>query len=133
MLALPVRDPRVPTSNDKAMFLPLWTKAISTELEKFRAHNCLLLAHFTGQHLVPMKWIFFINTDGTYKAHLVGRGDPMIPWIDFNPKEGYCGNISACGIKLVLALAASYKLLMQGGDLDGAYLVTRANKDTARI
>ena len=68
--------------------LPLWAKAISTELEKFRAHNCLLLAHFTGQHLVPMKWIFSIKTDGTYKARLVGRGDLMIPWIDFNPKEG---------------------------------------------
>ena len=49
----------------------------------------------------------------------------MIPWVDFNPKEVYCGNISACGIKLVLSLAASYKLLMRGG----AYLVTRANKD----
>ena len=32
-------------------------------------------------------------------------------------------------IKLVLSLAASYKLLMRGGDLVGAYLVTRANKD----
>ena len=53
----------------------------------------------------------------------------MIPWVDFNPKEVYCGNISACGIKLVLSLAASHKLLMRGGDLVGAYLVTRANKD----
>ena len=129
MLALPVRDPRVPTSYDKAILLPLWAQAISTELEKFRAHNCLVLANFTGQHLVPMKWIFSIKTDGTYKARLVGRGDLMIPWIDFNPKEVYCGNISACGIKLVLTLAASYKLLMRGGDLVGAYLVTRANKD----
>ena len=38
------------------------------------------------------------------------------------------GNITACGIKLVLAIAASYKLRMRGGDLVGAYLVTRANK-----
>ena len=53
----------------------------------------------------------------------------MIPWVDFNPKEVYCGNISACGIKLVMSLAASYKLLMRGGDLVGAYLDTRANKD----
>ena len=53
----------------------------------------------------------------------------MIPWVDFNPKEVYCENISACGIKLVLSLAASYKLLMRGGDLVGAYLVTRANKN----
>ena len=64
-------------------------------------------------HLVPMKWIFSIKTDGTYKARLVGRGDLMLPWIDFNPKEIYCGNISACGIKLVLTIAASYKLRMR--------------------
>ena len=49
----------------------------------------------------------------------------MIPWADFNPKEIYYGN----EIKLVLAIAASYKLRMRGGDLVGAYLVTRANKD----
>ena len=78
--------------------------------------------HFDGQHLVPMKWIFSIKTDGTFKARLVGRGDLMIPWVDFNPKEVYGGNISACGIKLALSLAASYKLLMRGGDLVGAYL-----------
>ena len=84
---------------------------------------------FTGQHLVPMKWIFSIKTDGTYKACLVGRGDLMIPWVDFNPKVIYCGNIMACGIKLVLAIAASYKLRMRGDDFVGAYLVTRANKD----
>ena len=53
----------------------------------------------------------------------------MLPWIDFNPKEIYCGNISACGIKLVLTIAASYKLRMRGGDLVGAYLITRAKKD----
>ena len=55
--------------------------------------------HFDGQHLVLTKWIFSIKTDGTYKARLVGRGDLMIPWVDFNPKKVYCGNISACEIK----------------------------------
>ena len=107
----------------------MWKTAICVELEKFKKHNCLLLIHFDGQHLVPMKWIFSIKTDGTYKAHLVGREDLIIPWVDFNPKEVYCGNISACGIKLVLSLAASCKLLMRGGDFVGAYLVTCANKD----
>ena len=107
----------------------MWKTAICVELEKFKKHNCLLLTHFDGQHLVPMKWIFSIETDGTYKACLVGPGDLKIPWVDFNPKEVYCGNISACGIKLVLSLAASYKLLMRGGDLVGGYLVRRVNKD----
>ena len=106
-----------------------WAAAITTELGKFRDHNCLIMASYTSQHLVAMEWIYSIKTDGTYKARLVGRDDLMIPWIDFNPKEIYCGNITACGIKLVFAIAASYKLRMRGGDLVGAYLVTRANKD----
>ena len=127
MLYMEVRDPRVPSSYDKAIFIPMWKTAICVELEKLKKHNCLLLMHFDGQHLVPMKWIFSIKTDGTYKARLVGQGDLMIPWVDFNPKEVYYGNISACGIKFVLSLAASYKLLMRGGDLVGVYLVTRAN------
>ena len=129
LCALEVRDPRVPTSYDKAIVLPLWAEAITTELGKFRDHNCLIMTPYTGQHLVPIKWIFYIKNNGTNKSRLVGRGDLMIPWIDFNPREIYCGNITACGIKLVLAIATSYKLRMRGRDLVGAYLVTRANKD----
>ena len=77
--AVYVRDPRVPTSYDKAIVLPLWAAAIKTELSKFHDHNCLIMTPYTGQHLVPTKWIFYIKTDGTYKARLVGRGDLMKP------------------------------------------------------
>ena len=65
LCALEVKDLRVPTSYDKAVILPLWAAAITTELGKFRDHNCLVMTPFTGQHLVPMKWIFSIKTDGT--------------------------------------------------------------------
>ena len=101
-----IKDPRIPKSYEEAMKIP---EVIEIELEKFRTHNCLIMAIYDGQHFVLMKWIFSIKTDGTYKARLVGRGDLVLPWIDFNPKEIYCGNISACGIKLVLTIAASYK------------------------
>ena len=129
MLYMEVRDQCVSSSYDKAIPIPMWKTAICIELEKFKKHNCLLLMHFDGQHLVPMKWIFSIETDGTYKDCLVGRGDLMIPWVDFNSKEVYCGNISVYGIELVLLLADSHKLLIRGGDLVRAYLATRANKD----
>jgi hypothetical protein len=76
-----------------------------------------------------MMWLFSIKTDGTYKARLVGRGDLMIAHIDFDPNAVYCGNVSSCCIKMCLTIAAKYKLTMRGGDLEGAYLVTRANKD----
>ena len=82
-----IKDPRILKSYEDTITIPEWRKAIETELEKFRTHNCLIMAVYDGQHLVPMKWISSIKTDGTYKARLVGRGDMMLPWIDFNPKE----------------------------------------------
>ena len=81
MLYMEVRDPRVISSYDKAILILMWKTAICVELEKFKKHYCLLLMHFDGQHLVLMKWIFSIKTDGTCKARLVGRGDLMIPWV----------------------------------------------------
>ena len=45
MLYMEVRDPRVPSSYDKAILIPMWKTAICVELEKFKKHNCLLLMH----------------------------------------------------------------------------------------
>ena len=76
-----------------------------------------------------MMWLFSAKNDGTKKARLVGRGDKMIPNVDFDSEAVYCGNVAACSIKLAMVIAATYKLVMRGGDLVGAYLITRANKD----
>ena len=127
LLAMPVHDKRVPRNYDQAWNLPLWRDAIVKERDKFNKNICFKTVKFTGQHLVPMMWLFSIKTDGTLKARLVGRGDKMIAWVDFDPDALYCGNVSACCIKICLVIAALYQLVMRGGDLEGAYLVTRAN------
>ena len=130
MFALnPIRDPNCPRTFDQAMKIPCWAEAINKELTKFEINSCLTYVEYNGQHLVPMMWLFNIKTDGTHKARLVGRGDLMKAYIDFDPDAVYCGNVSACSIKMCVAIAAKYKLEMKGGDLEGAYLVTRANKD----
>ena len=127
--AMPVRDPRVPKNYTLAMKDPVWRESIQKEKDKFSKNSCFTIVPYVAQHLVPMMWLFSIKTDGTKKARLVGRGDLMLAWIDYDPDALYCGNISACGIKIALTIAAKYKLTMRGGDLEGAYLVTRANKD----
>jgi hypothetical protein len=109
------------------MAIPEWNKAIDTELTKFETNNCFQFVPDTGQHLVPMMWLFNIKTDGTKKARLVGRGDMMIPLVDFDPDAVYCGNVAACSIKIAVTIAGMYCLVMRGGDLVGAYLMTRAN------
>lgn len=130
MFALtPLRDPNCPRNFEQAMRIPCWAEAINKELTKFEVNSCLTYVEYNGQHLVPMMWLFSIKTDGTHKARLVGRGDLMKAYIDFDPDAVYCGNVSSCSIKMCVAIAAKYKLEMRGGDLEGAYLVTRANKE----
>ena len=124
-----VYDPNVPQNYYKAMRKPEWAAAIDKELTKFEKNLCLQIVPYNGQHQVPMMWIINIKTDGTKKARLVGRGDLMIPDIDFDPNAVYCGNVTACSIKIGVTIAAKYKLDMKGRDLKGAHLVTRAHPD----
>ena len=127
-LGVPI-DPRIPKSFKQAIQIPAWKIAIDKECEKFAKNDCFVVVPYNGQQLVSMLWLFNIKTDGTFKARLVGRGDLMQPYVHFHPDQVYCGNVCACSIKICLAIAAKYKLTMRGGDLEGAYLVTRANKD----
>ena len=120
--------PTVPKAFWKAMKIPEWKVAIDIELTKFETNACLEFVPYTGQHLVPMMWLFNVKNDGTKKARLVGRGDLMIPLVDFDPDAVYCGNVAACSVKIVITISAMYKLVMKGGDLVGAYLITRASK-----
>ena len=129
LLAVPSSDRRIPRSFYKAMRHPLWFAAIMVELNKFAKNICFVLIPFIGQHLIPMMWLFSIKTDDTYKARLVGRGDLMLAGVDYDPDAVYCGNVNSTSIKMCLAIAAKYKLTMRGGDLEGAYLVTRSNDE----
>ena len=124
-----VVGPGIPKTFWRAMKEPPWAKAIDTELTKFEVNSCLRIVSFTGQHLVPMMWLFSVKNDVTKNARLVGRGNKTIPNVDFDPETVYCGNVSACSIKLALLIAAVYELKIRGGDLVGAYLITRANID----
>ena len=108
-------DPRVPQNYYKAICDKEWKKAIDKELTKFEKNLCLNIVPYNNQHLVPMMWTFVIKSDGTKKARLVGRGDLMLPYIDFDPYAVYCGNVSASTIKVCVTIAAKYKLIMKGG------------------
>ena len=100
-------DAGVPKSFWKAMKDPPWAKAIDTELTKFEVNSSFNIVPFTGQYLVPMMWLLSVKNDKTKKARLVGRGDKMIPNVDFDPEAVYRGNVAACSIKLAMVIAAS--------------------------
>jgi hypothetical protein len=128
-MATKLSDPKVPRSFADAMLDKDWAAAIDKELAKFEINECFRIVENTGQHKVPMMWLFNIKTDGTLKARLVCRGDLMIPNVDFDPRAVFCTNVSSCSIKMCMAIAAKYCLVMRGGDLVGAYLVTLSNAD----
>ena len=69
-----IRDPRILSSYENCIRIPVWAKAITLEFEKFKLHNSLIMTFFNAQHLVPMRWLFSTKTEGTFKARLVGRG-----------------------------------------------------------
>ena len=82
-----------------------------------------------GQRRLFMMWLFSIKADMSLKARLVVKGDLCQPGIDHNPEDVYCGNVTATSIKIFFALSALYGLILRGGDLVGAYLVTLGSKD----
>ena len=71
-LTVTAKDETIPKTFWQAIQIPEWALAINKEREKFEVNHCLAEVPYTGQHLVPMMWLFNIKTDGTRKARLVG-------------------------------------------------------------
>ena len=119
----------MPRKFSEAFAQERWQQPINKELNNFIDNNCFTWVPDTGQRRLFMKWIFSAKADLTLKARLVARGDKCQPGIDYDPNDVYCGNVTAASIKIFFALAALYGLLLRGGDLVGAYLVTPGSKD----
>ena len=59
-IAVQIKHPYIPKDFWTAMQYPEWEQAIDTERTKFEVNNCFRSVPFTGQHLVPMMWLFSI-------------------------------------------------------------------------
>ena len=122
-------SPHMPSKFSDAFAQEKWQQPIIKELTNFVTNNCFQWVPDTGQRRLHMKWIFSAKADLSLKARLVARGDRCKPGVDYDPEDVYCGNVTASSIKIFFALAALYGLIMRGGDLVGAYLVTPGSKD----
>ena len=106
-----------------------WREALYKEMDKMETNCIFLLVPDRGQPRVRTNWLFEIKDDDTHKARLVGRGDMMKPGIHFSADgETFATNVQPTSIRKTLSIAAKLNLLMRGGDIDGAYLVTRAKE-----
>ena len=126
-----IDHPQLPKYYKQAINDPKWRVAIDEELTNFEQYNSLTLVPIPDKKIfkIPLFWLFASKSDGRYKARLVALGNLMKPGRDFDPNDTYCGNVSAVSIKIALSLASNFNLIMKGGDLKGAYLVTRSNPD----
>lgn len=79
-------------------------------------------------HVVPFTWVFRLkklNTEDTKfleKARCCVRGDFQAPEVDFDPTAIYAPVASHESIRLILAISAAEDLIVEGGDVDNAYL-----------
>ena len=122
-------SPAMPSKFSDASAQEKWQQPIIKELANSVTNNCCQWVPDTRQRRLHIKWIFLAKADLSLKARLVARGDRCKPGVDYNPEDVYCGNVTASSIKVFFALAALYGLIMRGGDLVGAYLVTPGSKD----
>ena len=82
--------------------------------------------------MIGCKWVFALkrNPDGSvekYKARLVAQGCSQKPNVDY--KETFVPNVRHSTIRLILALSAKYKLLLNHIDIVAAYLNGKIDED----
>ena len=77
---------------------------------------------------MPFTWNFLRTTSPgkqplvIYKAHCWLRGDKQRPYVDFNPTNTYAPVARHESIRLLFAMAANFNLIVEGVDVDNAYL-----------
>jgi len=77
---------------------------------------------------VSFKWIVRVKKlnetgkDHLCKARCVLRGDLQKPYLNFEPEALYAPVATYDSLRLIIALAASANLLLEGGDISNAYL-----------
>ena len=126
----------IPATHKQAMSTPEADKWIDAEkneihsLEKKQVLKPSILPE--GQHLLSTRWLYKVKyrQDGSlekFKARLVARGYEQILGIDYD--ETYSPVVRLTSIRIVLALAAHYNLLLHTMDVDTAFLNASLEED----
>lgn len=110
-----------------------WEKAIQEELEALEKNNVWTLTKLPqDKNVIDSKWVFKIkrNQDGNisrYKARLCARGFNQKEGIDYN--ETYSPTVRYDSIRVIISLAAKYKLKIKQFDIKTAFLYGKLEED----
>ena len=103
-----------------------WTEAMTNEIKSLQENDTWeLVKRPTNRDVIDTRWVFHIKKriDGSIekrKARFVARGFTQIPGIDFN--ETYAPVVSHTAIRMLIALATRYKLIIHQMDVKSAFL-----------
>lgn len=102
-----------------------WLKAIDEELLAHEENNTWTPVERSGQHTLTTKWVFAIKKGENgqvrrFKARLCARGFNQIKDIDY--QEIFSPTTRYDSIRIVLSIAAKYKLEIQQFDVKTAFL-----------
>jgi hypothetical protein len=119
-------DPLTVTEAKSRPDWPEWQKAMDDEMAQLRKLGTFSTTTLpSSRNPIACKWVFRIKRDQLgsiirYKAHLVAKRFSQIPGIDYD--ETFAPVVRLDTIRLLLALAARYKLDVHIVDVIGAYL-----------
>lgn len=126
MLAASVLSAVEPTSYTQAKMDPLWVEAMDKELSALEANDTWVLTSLPACHkAISSIWVYKIKhkPNGSidrYKARLVIRGFSQQLGIDY--KHTFSPVAKQATVRLVIALAASYKWHLKQLDVNNAFL-----------
>ncbi|KAG9440057.1 hypothetical protein H6P81_020222 [Aristolochia fimbriata] len=119
-------DPLTYTEAMRSSDASLWEEAVKSEMDSILSHNTWVLTDLPpGSRPIGCKWIFKRkrNPDGSiekYKARLVAKGYSQKEGIDFFDTYSPVTRITT--VRVLIALAASYKLEIHQMDVKTAFL-----------
>lgn len=105
-----------------------WQVAIQSELQSLAQHQVWKLVPYTEDiKPIPLKWIFNVKSDGTYKARLVvvGCRDPE----KYAPEDLASPTPSPLVTKWFLAISARFKWHLEQIDIKTAFLYSDIDRD----
>ncbi|GLB38104.1 putative reverse transcriptase (RNA-dependent DNA polymerase) [Lyophyllum shimeji] len=119
-------DHEEPTSVAEALASDVWRKSMEAELDQLKRLGTFEVVDLPPDRApIKSKWVWRVKRDGNgkflkAKSRLVAKGFTQQPGVDYS--ETFAPVVRMDSLRLLLALAAAYKLKIHVVDIVGAYL-----------
>lgn len=123
------KNPPVPQSFNESLQYKNWWNAIYREYRALKRRNTwTYVKRIDGMIFLPFTWTFRLKPMDTEvisslnKSRCIVRGDLQNPEINYNPHGLYAPVASHDSLRMLLNIAITEHLIVEGGDVSNAYL-----------